>query len=417
MKFDNIIIGGGLGGFICGIETARAGMRTAIITTGQSALHFWGGSFGFLGSVNGVKATGNLLEHAATLPPNHPYQRLGIERTSKMLEHVPQLLSEAGINMHGSLKRNHFRLTPMGGLKPAWLTLEEYASIENRDQWAGKKAAIVNIRSYIDFYPGFLAHGLAQLGVESQCHEVDVPQLDVLRKSTTEMRATNMSRFLNDESVDMLADAINKVSGKANMVIMPAILGMFSDEPVKRLRKRVDKPVWFVATTPASVPGVRCQLALRNLFTSLGGVFLPGDTVIGGKIHNHRLESVSTVNFGDMPLYASNLVLATGSFFGHGIVADMTHIYEPIFGLDVNMKGGRAEWYSPNLYDPQPYMKAGVVTDEEFHPLLNGEAIENIHVAGALLGGVNTLKEGSGAGITIATALHAAERIIAQATL
>lgn len=414
MKFDNIIIGGGLGGFISGIETVRAGMRTAIISTGQSALHFWGGSFGFLGSVNGEKVTDNLLEHAAMLPAEHPYRRLGIERTGKMLGRAPEFLAEAGINMEGSLKRNHFRLTPMGFLKPAWLSLEEYATLEHRDQWAGRKAAIVNVRSYIDFYPGFLANGLAQLGVESQCHEVDVPQLDVLRKSTTEMRATNMSRFLTNDSVDMLADAINKVSGKANMVIMPAILGIFSDEPVRRLRERVDKPVWFIATTPASVPGVRCQLALRNLFTSLGGVFLPGDTVVEGTVRNHRLESVRTTNFGDMPLYADNVVMSTGSFFGHGIVADMSHIYEPILGLDVNLTGGRSEWYSPNLYDPQPYMKAGVVTDDEFHPLLRGEVIDNVYVAGALLGGVNTLKEGSGAGITIATALHAAERITAK---
>lgn len=48
MKFDTIIIGGGLSGLVCGIECARSGRKTAIVSAGQSALHFWSGSFEFL---------------------------------------------------------------------------------------------------------------------------------------------------------------------------------------------------------------------------------------------------------------------------------------------------------------------------------------------------------------------------------
>ena len=57
-------------------------------------------------------------------------------------------------------------------------------------------------------------------------------------------------------------------------------------------------------------------------------------------------------------------------------------------------------------------MAYGVVTDRDFHPSLHGETIENLYATGALLAGFNALKEGSGAGITLATALHAASRII-----
>lgn len=39
MKYDNIIIGGGLSGLVCGIESARSGRKTAIVSAGQSALH------------------------------------------------------------------------------------------------------------------------------------------------------------------------------------------------------------------------------------------------------------------------------------------------------------------------------------------------------------------------------------------
>ena len=49
MKFDYIIIGGGLCGLSAGIRLAEQGKKTAIVSSGQSALHFCAGSFGLLG--------------------------------------------------------------------------------------------------------------------------------------------------------------------------------------------------------------------------------------------------------------------------------------------------------------------------------------------------------------------------------
>ncbi|MGM9620222.1 MAG: FAD-binding protein, partial [Bacteroidaceae bacterium] len=48
MKFDNIIIGGGLSGLLCGIALAREGCHVAVIAAGQSTLHFSSGSFDML---------------------------------------------------------------------------------------------------------------------------------------------------------------------------------------------------------------------------------------------------------------------------------------------------------------------------------------------------------------------------------
>jgi len=45
MKFQTIIIGGGLSGLIAGIKLLKAGRKVAIISSGQSALHFCSGSF------------------------------------------------------------------------------------------------------------------------------------------------------------------------------------------------------------------------------------------------------------------------------------------------------------------------------------------------------------------------------------
>ena len=72
MKFDTIIIGGGLSGLISGIESARSGRKTAIVSTGQSALHFWSGSFEFLCRENSREVIEKPLERAARLDESHP---------------------------------------------------------------------------------------------------------------------------------------------------------------------------------------------------------------------------------------------------------------------------------------------------------------------------------------------------------
>lgn len=411
MKFDTIVIGGGLSGLVAGIESARAGRRTAIVTAGQSALHFWSGSFEFLCRENSSEVIENPLERAARLSADHPYQKIGLGRTARLLDKVKPLLSEAGISVNGSLERNHYRLTPLGFAKPAWLTLDDYLAFGHPSELNGKKTCIVNIFSYIDFYPRFLEAGLRKLGAGAVSKEVNIPQLDILRKSTTEMRATNISRFLRDDAVDSLAREINRVSKGSDFVIMPAILGMFSDYPVRRLRNGVDRPIYFVATTPASVPGVRCQLSLKDLFTGLGGTYMPGDTVMRGEFEGRYLRRIYTANLGDIALEAENFMMGSGSFFGHGLVATLDRISEPVFGLDIAAGRKRTEWYDKDFYAPQPYMEYGVVTDDRFRPSLHGETIENLYCAGALLSGFNALREGSGAGITLSTSLAAAEEL------
>ena len=107
MRFDTIIIGGGLSGLTCGIALAERGQRCAIVSTGQSALHFCSGSFDFLGYVNGFDVETPATTLAKVIPAGHPYARIGADSAIAIARTVPDFFSRMGVKVNGSIERNH----------------------------------------------------------------------------------------------------------------------------------------------------------------------------------------------------------------------------------------------------------------------------------------------------------------------
>ncbi|WP_290387619.1 anaerobic glycerol-3-phosphate dehydrogenase subunit GlpB [uncultured Muribaculum sp.] len=278
MKYDIVIIGGGLSGLVSGILLTKAGRKVAIVSSGHSALHFSSGSFGLFG-----QRDGNFVEHPleaiAKLPASHPYSKVGIDAITDYVKRVKPLFAEAGINTHGSEERNHYRLTPIGVFKPAWLTIDDYATVGKPDNLPWGKVAIINFNGYIDFYPSFIAKGLEEAGLSCSLKSFTLPELETLRKSSTEMRAANIARVIVGDVIGDVAREVNRLAGDADTVLMPAVIGLFDDEPVKLLREKVDRPLYFVSTQPMSVGGMRSQICLRRYFKKLGGTYLLGDSV------------------------------------------------------------------------------------------------------------------------------------------
>ena len=156
MRMDTVIMGGGLSALTCGITLAKHGKRVTIVASGQSTLLFNGGSMELLGSIDGQEVTAP-LEAIATLPDSHPYRKIGTERIASLANEAKQLLDDAGINMEGRPDANHWRITPMGVAKPAWLTLSDHMRIDDLSHLSAKRVALMAIRGYLDCDPFFLS--------------------------------------------------------------------------------------------------------------------------------------------------------------------------------------------------------------------------------------------------------------------
>ncbi|MCM1448747.1 MAG: glycerol-3-phosphate dehydrogenase subunit GlpB [Clostridiales bacterium] len=406
MLFDSIIIGGGLAALTAAISLAEAGQRTAVIAAGQSTLHFSSGAFGLLGFSNGKTVT-NPVKAMESLDSRHPYSRIGIDRLLKLLPMVQPMLTRAGIATTGNHYANRFHISPLGNINPVWLALDDLATFDSATRLPWRSVAIVNIATFQDFYPLFLASALEKRGVRCSIHSTSIPAIDNLRRSSSEMRAPTMARVLDYDNIGVLAGRLNSVSRNADAIIMPAILGLNDDLTVRLLRRLVAKPVYFISTMPTSVPGVRTQMLLNRYFQKLGGTFMLGDSVTHGDFDGSRLSRIFTANHGPEPLVADNYILATGSFVSRGLRATPSSIIEPTLNLDVDFPTDRALWYDKDMDNPQPYMEFGVITDKNWHPCRSGTYIENLQCVGSIVGGCNPIKQGCGAGVAILSAFDA----------
>ena len=418
MKFDTIIIGGGLSGLISGIYLSQRGQRCVIISSGQSALHFSSGSFDLLNNLpdgTSVQKPLDAISELVKQAPTHPYAKLGETKFKELAQQAEEFFKNAGISTQGNHEENHYRVTPMGTLKPTWLTLKNLLISENEKCLPIQHPGIFNITGFLDFYTRFIADEFLKMGAKCSIHSINFPALENLRKNPTEMRSVNIARvFDKQENIKELARILKAESGNCDSIILPAITGLNREDVVDYLRKEINTPIYLLQTLPPSVPGIHTQQKLRSVFQQNGGVFMLGDNVLRADIKGNRISQIYSFNHGDIPFVGQNFILATGSYFSQGLIASTEKIYEPIFDLDVTFAPNRTQWYNSDVFDAQPYQSFGIKTDSTFRCTREGKIFENLYAAGAILEGFNPLKEGCGAGVSILSAMYIAEQILSK---
>ena len=417
MIFDTILIGGGLSSLVCGIKLQEAGQKCLIVSAGQNALHFSSGAFGLLGRLPDGTEVREPLKSMSFLPADHPYSKIGIDKLSEYVSATTGFFASHGVSLHslpaGEGPSNGYRLTPMGTFKPAWLAMDDVTLLPAKDELPWHNALIVNFTGFLDMNAGFIAEGLERKGLACRVESVRIDDVELLRKNPTEMRSVGIARLMNKEkNWKEFGSKVRELTHGEDLVVLPAVFGLGGQVIIKWLREMIPAEVMFVGTMPPSVPGIRAQMCLKKAFESAGGTFLSGDTVVNPSFSGDRVESVRTVNLSSVKLSADNYVLASGNLFGKGLEASPHEVYEPVFGLDTVFPSDRSQWCAPDFFARQEYAGFGVLSDSSFKPFRHGESVSNLYVAGAEVGGCNSLYEGSGAGVAIMTAMSVADSIL-----
>ncbi|WP_219592621.1 glycerol-3-phosphate dehydrogenase subunit GlpB [Aeromonas salmonicida] len=425
MKFDSIVIGGGMAGLSAALRLAEAGQKTLLMASGQSALHFSSGSIDLLESEGDPRAAlpAFMAEH-----PDHPYSKVGLTNIEASLADLQRHCHEQGLPLFCQ-ETNHQRLTPIGTLKSTWLSPHTCAC--QTDAPAPDAILLATLEGFRDFHPALAAANLATHPRFAHCRimtgEIRLPQLAEFSRNPHEFRSADIARLFDKQKgdqPDLLADLAREICRMVHEssdpgcrhVVLPACLSLGLVGPrLAELEKRTGCTIKEVATMPPSLIGMRMQEALKRRFQALGGTFLTSERVLGARYEGDKVLGVHSQNGDDQLFEADHFVLASGSFFSRGLESRLRGIREPIFDADVLSLEERDAWAGRRLFDHHPFMGFGVKTDDKLRVMRGGKPLTNLYGAGSVLAHYDPIKEGSGSGVAVATGWQAAGHILGAA--
>ncbi|WP_324035893.1 glycerol-3-phosphate dehydrogenase subunit GlpB [Aeromonas caviae] len=424
MKFDSIVIGGGMAGLSAALRLAEAGQKTLLMASGQSALHFSSGSVDLLESEGDPRAA---LPAFMAAHPDHPYSKVGMQNIEGSLADLQRHCAEEGLPLMRQ-EHNHHRLTPIGTLKSTWLSPDTCACVT--DAPAPDAILLATLEGFRDFHPALAAANLATHARFAHSHiltgEIRLPQLAQFSRNPHEFRSADIARLFDKQGPgqqDLLADLAREISRMVQgcgvpgcrHIVLPACLSLGLVGPrLSELERRTGCTIKEVATMPPSLIGMRMQEALKRRFMALGGTFLTSERVLGARYDGDKVIGVHSQHGEDQLFEADHFVLASGSFFSRGLESRLGGIREPIFDADVLSLAERDAWAGRRLFDHHPFMGFGVKTDERLRVLRGGRPLANLYGAGSVLAHYDPIKEGSGSGVAVATGWQAAGHILAE---
>lgn len=425
MNFDVVIIGGGLAGLTCGIALQQQGKHCAIINNGQAAIDFSSGSMDLLSRLPSGQIVAHFCESYADLAaqlPTHPYCILGKQQVQQKAEQFEQLATDLNLGLIGSHTQNHFRVTPLGALRGSWLSPNSVPTLDLGQTFPFTRIAVLGIEGYHDFQPQLLAANLVENQAFRHCQVttgfLNIPELDQLRDNAREFRSVNIAQLLAHKLAfrDLVAE-IKTATQNAEAIFLPACFGLDDQGFFQQLKQAVGLAMFELPTLPPSLLGIRQHHQLRQRFEQLGGLSLNGDRAMRAEIEQQRVTKIYTQRHQENAISAQHFVLASGSFFSNGLIAEFEHIIEPLFHADITgckpfSATDRLSWTANRFAAAQPYQSAGVIINAQCQVSKGGQFVPNLYAAGNIIGGYNGIELGCGSGVAVITALTVAEQIL-----
>jgi len=404
---DVLVIGAGPAGLLAAWVARRTQARVRLLATGIGTTHVSPGWLSILDTDGDLQAAldGWILRH-----PAHPYALVGVEALRGGIAALREVCAPAGINYLGDLQSN-FRLpTALGAVKQAALVPETFASGDLRQPG---EVLIAGPAGWRDFYPALCAENLARQGIPARATSFDLPEMHAGQFDPT---PGGLARLFDQPGIrERSAALIRPQLAGASRVGLPAILGLeHSNEAWHDLQDRLSVPVFEIPTLPPSVPGMRLYNAFKTALERAGVQILLDMTVTHGLVEDHRARGAAVPgSVREMIFGAERIILATGGLYGGGIISDYRGcLRETVFGLPVMAPDNMSEWFDDRFIGDTDHAihRAGLCANQALQPIdAAGQVLlENVRIAGRLLGGYSPLSEGSTEGVWLATAYRAA---------
>ena len=408
---DLLVIGTGMAGMAASLFAVQAGVDAVQVgLTGE--IGFASGLLDLLG-VHPVEE-GTVLddpwEGIACLvrdEPLHPYAFIDGADIREAVQTMLNFLQESGYPHVALGGRNQAVMTPVGTVKPTYAlphTMHQGArALAERSE-----CLLVDFEGLKGYSARQMAESMAGLWPGLRPVRVAFPD------ASGELYTEHMARALDTSRArEKLVAAIRPHLGTANVVGLPAVLGMYRTvQVIDELQRGLGVPVFEIPTMLPGVAGLRLRelfeqrlpaFGIRSLFQQrvLGAMRLPG-----GQWHMEIGTTDAAVN-----VTARTVILCSGRFFGKGLKADRHGIQETIFDLPVVQPADRTTWHHRDLLHPKghPINRAGIAVDSQFRPAdANGRPVyPNLFAAGSILAHQDWIRQKCGSGLAIATAAAA----------
>jgi len=430
-RADLVIIGSGLAGTAAAISAARSGQKVVVVSRGSGASHLSSGALDLADDPLAIaghpeqscRDIGQNLNQLLLRNPSHPYHLLrdGADPLGSIFNPIQEAFSQlfpaqGDYRLAGSFAQNHFALTALGTIKATAFTLEAFALAGDS---CLQKPLVIGLEEYPDFDPAFWPRMAAPL-----LEKMDAPmtggQSSWIRVSDVpELSAPEIARLLEDaEAGERFCAAVQNEAKEfpgLTGVLLPAVLPMQNrNQLIERLLKVTGVPARELLGWPPSVPGLRLGLHLEDRLQR-SGVGLIRGSVTGFKAEGKRIKRLGLeAAGGTREIQADRFILAAGSFAGGGLRKGKS-FSEPIFNLPVFCGDHRVgEIFTQKLTrevisQPHLLFTCGLKTDASLRPLgPEGEPVyENLAAAGAIIQGSDPSRDGTGAGVAIATGWRA----------
>jgi len=422
MKHDVVVIGMGLSGLMAAKTAADHGLKTMVLGKGAGLLQAFLGEIDLLGyypedNPRMLERARPALESLIQDHPEHPYAKVGLEEIENALKAFAGLFGPKGYQYTGTPGRNTLLPTGIGSVKPSYLMPSTMTAGQGI---LSEPTLLVGFQEFGNFYAAYAARNFQSLPQRNE--DLAIRGESISLSDISERKAFNPAalalQFEEDGFRKKLAEKIKKVMKGENLVGFPAVLGLKNPEKVKLdLEEQIGVKVFELPILPPSIPGMRLFEVFKDYLRAKGVRMIFGFEAGSAIRKNGRCQGVILKTpAGEKVHEADSFILATGGFFGGGLQAQGDRIVEPLFQLPVAQPGARSDWFQYEFLGRKghPINQSGIRTNSRLNPLdESGKVLlENLFLAGRILGHHDALREKSLGGVDIATGYKAMRNLI-----